>query len=342
MAILGPLAAHGARRATTLVSRYDGWRGVGGARAAPPFGPNAVDYFVSEAAHAFFRLRQPTDDRPLAAAVSPGLAALANDDGLLAVQLPAGTVTLRVVGDGAPLPERARAGRRRRSRRAGGRAAGAPARRRHRERALARHAVARGGREARSRRRRSTCSQVESRAGLRHTLDADPLTRGTILLLLAAMGIALLLGLLAVFFLAETDVRDGRGELLDLETQGAEPRALRRHLRLRLLLVAVPGIVGGAVAGLLLSRLVVRFVELTLTARRAGAAARAQRRLGPARGRAGGVPRRRAPSIAVLRSRSAFRTGLRRGRAPMTSRSRPTTSSTSTRARRATPRRSRG
>ena len=64
------------------------------------------------------------------------------------------------------------------------------------------------------------------------------------------MAIALLLGLLAVFFLAETDVRDGRGELLDLETQGAEPRALRRHLRLRLLLVAVPGILGGAVAGL--------------------------------------------------------------------------------------------
>ena len=80
------------------------------------------------------------------------------------------------------------------------------------------------------------------------------------------MGIALLLGLLAVFFLAETDVRDGRGELLDLETQGAEPVALRRHLRLRLLLVAIPGVVGGAIAGLLLSRLVVRFVELTLTA----------------------------------------------------------------------------
>ena len=69
-----------------------------------------------------------------------------------------------------------------------------------------------------------------------------------------------------MFFLAETDVRDGRGELLDLETQGAEPRALRRHLRLRLLLVAVPGVVGGVIAGVLLSRLVVRFVELTLTA----------------------------------------------------------------------------
>ena len=107
---------------------------------------------------------------------------------------------------------------------------------------------------------------VESRAGLRHALDTDPLTHGTILLLLAATGIALLLGLLAVFFLAETDVRDGRGELLDLETQGAEPRALRRHLRLRLLLVAVPGVVGGVIAGVLLSRLVVRFVELTLTA----------------------------------------------------------------------------
>ena len=42
------------------------------------------------------------------------------------------------------------------------------------------------------------------------TLEDDPLTRGTILLLLAATAIALLLGVLAVFFLAETDVRDGR------------------------------------------------------------------------------------------------------------------------------------
>ena len=98
VAILGPLSAHGADGAKTLVSRYDGWTGAGGARSAPPFGPNAVDYFVSESAEAFFRLRQPTDDRPLAAVVSPGLAELANDDGLLAVQLPAGTVTLRVVG----------------------------------------------------------------------------------------------------------------------------------------------------------------------------------------------------------------------------------------------------
>ena len=120
-----------------------------------------------------------------------------------------------------------------------------------------------------------------------------------------------------MFFLAETDVRDGRGELLDLETQGAEPRALRRHLRLRLLLVAVPGVVGGVIAGVLLSRLVVRFVELTLTADVARAAARAQRRLGAARPRARRVPRRRRV-IAVLPLALRLPRRLRRGRAPMT------------------------
>ena len=197
--------------------------------------------------------------------MSPGLAELADDDGNLAVQLPVGTVRLRVVGTVRHFPSVL-----------------GPAIVVDRDAlAVALHALQPGAGTA-NELWLDTASpaavaralaaapfdtlQVESRAGLRHTLDTDPLTRGTILLLLAAMGIALLLGLLAVFFLAETDVRDGRGELLDLETQGAEPVALRRHLRLRLLLVAIPGVVGGAIAGLLLSRLVVRFVELTLTA----------------------------------------------------------------------------
>ncbi len=268
VAQLGPLRAERPGGDRTLVPGYGGWTGVGGARAAPPFGPNAVDYFVSSAAEAFFRLRQPTDDRPLPAAVSPALAALADDRGRLAVQVPNGTLTLRVVATARHFPS----------------VAGPVVAVDRDELAVALHALLPGAGTANElwldtpsaaaaarvghalARPPFDVLEVDARAQLRHELETDPLTRGTILLLLAAMATALLLGVLAVYFLAETDARDQSGELLELEVQGAEPRALRRHLRLRLLLVAVPGVVGGTLAGLALSRIVVRFVELTLTA----------------------------------------------------------------------------
>src|SRR6185295_9438417 len=41
------------------------------------------------------------------------------------------------------------------------------------------------------------------------------------------------------------DARDDRRELFDLETQGAGPGTLRRHLRLRAVLVAGLGLLGG-------------------------------------------------------------------------------------------------
>src|SRR5262249_30329849 len=59
------------------------------------------------------------------------------------------------------------------------------------------------------------------------------------------------------------DVRDERGELLDLEVQGASPAALRRHLRLRAALIAVAGLIGGVALGAVLSVLVVGLGALT-------------------------------------------------------------------------------
>jgi ABC-type antimicrobial peptide transport system permease subunit len=75
-----------------------------------------------------------------------------------------------------------------------------------------------------------------------------------------ALAIAgLLLGVVA-------DLRDERGELFDLEAQGARPKVLRRHLRLRSLLVALFGIAGGLAAGIALSALVVDVVRVTANA----------------------------------------------------------------------------
>ena len=51
--------------------------------------------------------------------------------------------------------------------------------------------------------------------------------------------------------------------LFDLESQGARPTMLRRHLRLRALAAAGFGLVGGIATGAVLSALAVDFVVLT-------------------------------------------------------------------------------
>ncbi len=52
----------------------------------------------------------------------------------------------------------------------------------------------------------------------------------------------------------------------DLEAQGATPAELRRHLRLRTLVVAGLGLLGGLATGLVLSALVTDLVTLTANA----------------------------------------------------------------------------
>jgi ABC-type antimicrobial peptide transport system permease subunit len=62
------------------------------------------------------------------------------------------------------------------------------------------------------------------------------------------------------------DVRDDRGELFDLEAQGASPATIRTHLRLRALLVGAFGIAGGLALGAILSTLVISLVSVTASA----------------------------------------------------------------------------
>ena len=78
-------------------------------------------------------------------------------------------------------------------------------------------------------------SQAETLARLR----ADPLARGALFTLAGTAAVALLLALLGLLLAVVGDVRDERGELFDLEAQGAAPSTVRAHLRLRALLVAV-------------------------------------------------------------------------------------------------------
>jgi hypothetical protein len=105
--------------------------------------------------------------------------------------------------------------------------------------------------------------RVQSQAATLARLEADPLARGALLTLAGTAGVALLLALLGLLLAVVGDVRDDRGELFDLEAQGAAPATVRAHLRLRALLVAVFGIVGGLVLGAVLSALVISLVSVT-------------------------------------------------------------------------------
>ena len=108
---------------------------------------------------------------------------------------------------------------------------------------------------------------VESRTALERSLRYDPLARGTLLTLLAAALVALGLALVGVLLGVVSDVRDERGDLDDLEEQGARPALLRRVVRLRSFVVVGVGLVGGLVTAALLGVLVVDLVAVTADAR---------------------------------------------------------------------------
>ena len=108
---------------------------------------------------------------------------------------------------------------------------------------------------------------VDSRTEIEHSLRDDPLARGTLLTLLAAALVALGLALVGVLLGVASDVRDERGDLDDLEEQGARPALLRRVVRLRSLVVVGVGLAGGLVTAALLGVLVVDLVSVTADAR---------------------------------------------------------------------------
>jgi hypothetical protein len=109
---------------------------------------------------------------------------------------------------------------------------------------------------------------VVSRADVLAGLRADPLARGALTTLAATAGLALALALVGLLLGGAGDRRDERGELFDLEAQGAAPATLRLHLRLRALLVAVLGLLGGIATGAILSTLVLSLVSVTASAAR--------------------------------------------------------------------------
>jgi hypothetical protein len=248
----------------TLPLAFARWTGTGGITA---LGPGRLRYVITTDEVARWRARQPTDGKPIPIVTTPTLAAAAGPGGILPVNAPSGTIVGRVVGTVRRIPtvneDAVIADAAALATALGAEAPGsgtanevwldAPD---GREQAVA----------ATLRQPPFSALEVTAHDTLLHQLRTEPLARGTLLTLVAAALAALGLALLGLLLVVVSDLRDERGELFDLEAQGAAPATLRRHLRLRAAFVAAFGLIGGIATGVVLAALVVALVTLTASA----------------------------------------------------------------------------
>ncbi|MGI8606433.1 MAG: FtsX-like permease family protein [Gaiellaceae bacterium] len=249
-----------------LVVDYAEWIGVFHVEPSVSGDSVRLDYTLSNDAVSRFRPRQPSDEEAVRAIVSPRLAAAAGRDGRLPLQIADQQLVVQVTGTAARFPG------------VSGDFAVADA-------GLLESAlnstlpgsgtvnelwvdapVEEPAFEAALRTGPFGALDLQSQTAREQGLRADPLARGTLLTLVAAALVALALALVGLVLGVVSDLRDERGELFDLEAQGAAPSLLRRQARLRAAVVAGVGIAGGLLTAVVLSRVVVDLVRLTANA----------------------------------------------------------------------------
>ena len=247
-----------------LPDAFEGWIGVGGAKLQG----ETIHYTLTNAVTTRIRPRQLVDRKPLPVLVTPRLAAAADAGGLLPLQLAGERLTVRVVGtvrrfpgvDGQAVVGDAEA------------LEGAvnlerPGAARMNEVWLRLRDPARAGAVDRALAAKPfNVLEVESRRALEADAGRDPIAHGTLLALAVAAVVALGLALAGILLTVLGDLRDERGELFDLEAQGASPSLLRRIVRTRALVVAAAGLVAGALTGVALAAVVTDLVGLTARA----------------------------------------------------------------------------
>ena len=218
-----------------LAPALEDWIGVGGARLDGRSRRLHGDRSGGHAAAAPRAERQPAGTRP----GDPRLAAAADGDGLLPLQVGGERVTVRVaerierfpgvegqavVGDVGALLSLLNAER--------------PGAARVNELWIGVADDAVGARVADTLERRPfEVLKVTSRRALEADARRDPIAHGTLLALAVAALVALALASAGIVLTVLGDLRDERGELFDLEAEGAAPRLLRRIVRLRALTV---------------------------------------------------------------------------------------------------------
>jgi hypothetical protein len=241
------------------------WRGWLGANGVRPQGGGVARYYVTGSLATALRARQPTDGLPVPVVTTPAIAAAAGRDGVLPLEITGQQLLTRVVGVANRFPS----------------VDGDFVLADRQTVATALNAVVPGsgvtnevwidlrpGLDSQTASERAPLSAlaVASRSAYTQDLESDPLARGSLLTLAVAALAALALALVGLVLGVVADLRDGSGELLDLEAQGADPAMLRRHLRLRALLVGIFGVIGGLGTGAAMSALVVDLVALTANA----------------------------------------------------------------------------
>jgi hypothetical protein len=237
--------------------------GSGGVTARATRRTARLRFAVGTSEAARFAVRQPTAGRPVPVAVSPDVAAGAGAHGLLPLDVVGARVVARVAavvrhfptthGD-VVLADRGTV--------ATAINAASPGPPFYNEVWIEDPAPGRVGTELE--RPRFRVLDVTSRETLAATSRSSTVARAARLLLAAGALAGLALTLLGVALAATTELRRRRGELLDLEAQGMEPRALAAFVRLRILLVSAVGACVALAAGIVLSLLVVETVRIAL------------------------------------------------------------------------------
>jgi hypothetical protein len=252
---LGPLGADG-----RTLTRFAGWVGRGGARA--PSG-SRLAYTLKAIPRTLIRPAEPTDGLPVPVIASPDVAAHAGIGGRLALSFLGQPVVGRVVAVAERFPT------------LGDRSfvvadeatlatvlnADAPGTAQPTELWL--HTSDPSAVVAALHRAPFSSLEVTSQAALLHDLRADPLARGVLATLAAAAVLAAALALLGLALAAAAELEDERTELYDLEVQGIAPRALRRQLRVRAVMLAALGVLGGLGLAALLERFTVALVRVS-------------------------------------------------------------------------------
>ena len=253
----GPLRVDG-RSIALPSSRWTGTNGI------TIVGPGRLRYIVAAGTVAQFRARQPTDSGPIPIVVTAPLAAAAGPGGVLPLEIGAGTINGRIVAIARRIPTIAGdAVLADTSTLATALDADAPGAGATNELWLDAPRGQEQRLDAALRKPPFNVLQVLSYRRVLAAQESDPLARGTLYTLVGAAVVALGLALLGLLLGVVSDIRDERGELFDLEAQGADPGTLRTHLRLRSAFVAVIGALGGLATGAVLAALIIALVTLT-------------------------------------------------------------------------------
>ena len=234
------------------------WRGTGTASADTRARRVSIRFLATSDVQPGFRLRQPMDGKAVPIVVSPAIAAAAGGNGLLALQVEGTRVLARIVATATRFPsingDFVLADRQTLSTAMNSDAPGT----------AVTSEIWLGAQPSSG--PPFNLLRVRTQQALEDRLSSDPLSRGSLLALVVAALAGLALALAGLLLVVVSDLRDERGELFDLEAQGATPSALRRHLRLRAAMVVAMGLGGGIATGAVLSALVVALVRVTANA----------------------------------------------------------------------------